>query len=99
MMWSVDTASMPSLEHSIHVKPTRPLLDTSRASPAILKHILTAVELPAPTETTGADGITTIVSWKLDEHDRKVKVTRRVRRKLQTSMVSHAVAERKQWAK
>ncbi|KAK1926142.1 eukaryotic translation initiation factor 3 subunit G-domain-containing protein [Papiliotrema laurentii] len=56
-------------------------------------------ELPEPTETLGADGITTIVSWKLDEHDRKVKVTRRVRRKLQTQIVSHSVAERKHWAK
>lgn len=60
---------------------------------------LTPVELPPTTETTGADGITTIVSWKLDEHDKKVKVTRRVRRKVQTSMVSHSVAERKHWAK
>lgn len=56
-------------------------------------------ELPPTTETTGADGITTIISWKLDENDKKVKVTRRVRRKLQTQLVSHSVAERKQWAK
>ena len=69
--------------------------------------------MPEPTETLGADGITTIVSWKLDEQDRKVKVgsrarlaeqslrqvTRRVRRKLQTQIVSHSVAERKHWAK
>ncbi|BEI93642.1 uncharacterized protein CcaverHIS019_0601010 [Cutaneotrichosporon cavernicola] len=56
-------------------------------------------ELPPTTETTGADGITTIISWKLDENDKKVKVTRRVRRKVQTSLVSHSVAERKHWAK
>jgi hypothetical protein len=31
-------------------------------------------ELPPTTETTDADGITTIISWKFDEHDRKVKV-------------------------
>lgn len=31
-------------------------------------------ELPPTTETTGADGITVIVSWKLDEQDRRVKV-------------------------
>lgn len=55
--------------------------------------------LPKPTETTGPDGIITIVEWKLDENDRKVKVTRRVRRRLQTSEVSHTVAERKHWAK
>ncbi|KAL7418828.1 translation initiation factor eIF3 subunit g [Cryptotrichosporon argae] len=57
------------------------------------------LELPEPTETTDADGITTIVSWKLDEHDRKVKVVRRVRRMLKTSLVSHSVAERKAWPK
>ncbi|GHJ89323.1 hypothetical protein NliqN6_5725 [Naganishia liquefaciens] len=55
--------------------------------------------LPKPTETTGPDGIITIVEWKLDENDRKVKVTRRVRRRLQTSEVSHTVAERKHWSK
>jgi hypothetical protein len=32
------------------------------------------VPLPATTETTGPDGITVIVSWKLDEQDRRVKV-------------------------
>ncbi|KAK4687298.1 translation initiation factor 3 subunit G, partial [Tremellales sp. Uapishka_1] len=56
-------------------------------------------DLPAPTETLGPDGITTIVSWKLNEQDKKVKTTRRVRRKLQTQLVSHTVAERKGWAK
>ncbi|WOO84677.1 Eukaryotic translation initiation factor 3 subunit G [Vanrija pseudolonga] len=56
-------------------------------------------ELPPTTETTSPDGITTIVSWKFDEHDQKVKVTRRVRRKVQTTLVSHTVAERKHWAK
>ncbi|KAJ9101055.1 hypothetical protein QFC21_003273 [Naganishia friedmannii] len=55
--------------------------------------------LPKPTETVGPDGIITIVEWKLDEDDRKVKVTRRVRRRLQTSQVSHTVAERKHWNK
>lgn len=39
------------------------------------------------------------MSWKLNDQDKKVKVTRRVRRKLQTSVVSHSVAERKGWAK
>ncbi|RSH80616.1 translation initiation factor eIF3 subunit g [Apiotrichum porosum] len=56
-------------------------------------------ELPPTTETLGADGITTIVSWKFDENDKKVKVTRRVRRKLQTQLVSHSIAERKAWPK
>ncbi|WVF66172.1 hypothetical protein IAT40_000912 [Kwoniella sp. CBS 6097] len=60
---------------------------------------LDADELPQPTETTDANGITTIVTWKLDEQDRRVKVTRRVRRRVQTSLVSHSVAERKQWSK
>ncbi|WRT63718.1 uncharacterized protein IL334_000641 [Kwoniella shivajii] len=58
-----------------------------------------ADELPPTTETTDANGVTTIVSWKLDEQDRKVKVTRRVRRRVQTAIVSHTVAERKGWAK
>lgn len=31
-------------------------------------------ELPAPSETTGADGITTIITWTLNEKDQKVKV-------------------------
>ncbi|WWC58269.1 uncharacterized protein I303_100807 [Kwoniella dejecticola CBS 10117] len=58
-----------------------------------------ADELPQTTETTDANGITTIISWKLDEQDRKVKVTRRIRRRVQTQVVSHSVAERKGWAK
>ncbi|WVQ80280.1 hypothetical protein IAT38_002385 [Cryptococcus sp. DSM 104549] len=58
-----------------------------------------ADELPATTESIDADGITTIISWKLDENDKKVKVTRRVRRRLQTQIVSHSVAERKHWKK
>ena len=32
-------------------------------------------ELPGPSETTDADGITTIITWKLNEHDQKVKVS------------------------
>lgn len=47
----------------------------------------------------GPDGIITIVEYRLDEQDRKVKITRRIKRKLQTQVVSHAVAERKHWAK
>jgi translation initiation factor 3 subunit G len=35
----------------------------------------------------------------LNENDKKVKVIRRVRRKLQTQLVSQSVADRKQWAK
>jgi hypothetical protein len=34
---------------------------------------------PEPIETTSADGITTIISWKLDEQDRRVKVSLPVR--------------------
>lgn len=55
--------------------------------------------LPAPTETTGPDGITTIVEYRLNDEGKKVKITRRVRRKLTTQVVSHAVAERKHWSK
>lgn len=39
------------------------------------------------------------MSWKLNDAGKKVKTTRRVRRKLQTQVVSHTVAERKHWAK
>ncbi|TYJ56756.1 eukaryotic translation initiation factor 3 subunit G [Cryptococcus floricola] len=56
-------------------------------------------ELPPTTETVDADGITTIISWKLNEDDKKVKVTRRVRRRLQVSTVSETVAQRKQLPK
>ncbi|EIW68006.1 hypothetical protein TREMEDRAFT_44982 [Tremella mesenterica DSM 1558] len=56
-------------------------------------------ELPPDTETTTPDGITTIITWKLDEKGRKVKHTRRVRRKMVTQVVSHAAAERKKWPK
>ncbi|WVN90950.1 eukaryotic translation initiation factor 3 subunit G [Cryptococcus depauperatus CBS 7841] len=58
-----------------------------------------ADELPPPTESTDADGITTIVSWRWNEDDKKVKVTRRVRRRLQISTVSRTQAERKKWPK
>ena len=57
-------------------------------------------ELPAPVETTDAStGITTIVSYKKDANGKTVKTTRRVRRKMQTSLVTHAAAERKSWTK
>ncbi|XAO26561.1 eukaryotic translation initiation factor 3 subunit G [Cryptococcus bacillisporus CA1280] len=58
-----------------------------------------ADELPPTTESTDADGITTIVSWKYNADDQKVKVTRRVRRRLQVSTVTQTMAERKQWPK
>ncbi|KAL7417278.1 translation initiation factor 3 RNA-binding subunit [Mrakia frigida] len=53
--------------------------------------------LPATTETIGADGIKTIVEWKLNEDGKKV--TRKIKRTLQTQHVSHSVAERSRWAK
>lgn len=37
--------------------------------------LMVIVELPPTTETTDADGITTIISWKLNEKDQKVKVS------------------------
>ena len=52
----------------------------ARSLPLSIAHRLSEVdELPPTTETTDADGITTIVSWKLNEHDQKVKVTAMLR--------------------
>jgi hypothetical protein len=40
----------------------------------LVRELMVVPELPATTETTGADGITTIISYKLDGEGRKVKV-------------------------
>ncbi|KAF8329503.1 translation initiation factor 3 RNA-binding subunit [Cantharellus anzutake] len=52
-----------------------------------------------PLDTIDANGIRTIVEYVTNEAGKKVKVTRKIRRTLQTSLVDHVVAERKQWAK
>jgi len=48
---------------------------------------------------TDENGIRTIVEYTVNEDGKKVKITRRIKRTLQKSLVEHAVAERKTWAK
>jgi len=52
-----------------------------------------------PSDTIDENGIRTIVEYTTNEAGKKVKITRRIKRTLQTSLVDHVVAERKQWAK
>jgi len=54
---------------------------------------------PKIEESIDANGIRTIVEYTTNEEGKKVKITRRIKRTLQRSLVEHAVAERKQWAK
>jgi len=48
---------------------------------------------------TDENGIRTIVEYAVNEDGKKVKITRKIKRTLQKSLVEHAVAERKTWAK
>jgi translation initiation factor 3 subunit G len=52
-----------------------------------------------PNETVDENGIITIVEYSTNEAGKRVKITRRIKRTLQTSIVERAVAERKQWSK
>ncbi|KAF8638978.1 hypothetical protein AX17_001810 [Amanita inopinata Kibby_2008] len=45
------------------------------------------------------DGIRTTVEYAINDEGKKVKITRRIRRVLEKSVVEHAVAERQKWAK
>jgi translation initiation factor 3 subunit G len=45
------------------------------------------------------NGIRVTVEYTLNEDGKKVKITRRIKRTLQKSVVEHAVAERKKWDK
>ncbi|KAI9511865.1 translation initiation factor 3, RNA-binding subunit [Russula earlei] len=45
------------------------------------------------------NGIRTIVEYAINDEGKKVKIIRRIKRTLQKSLVEHAVAERKTWAK
>jgi len=54
---------------------------------------------PRIEESIDANGIRTIVEYTTNEEGKKIKITRRIKRTLQRSLVEHAVAERKQWAK
>lgn len=59
----------------------------------------TLAEFPPRTETTDANGITTIVEYRLNDEGKKVKVTRKIKRTLVKTTVNHVVAERMGWAK
>ncbi|KAF8480398.1 translation initiation factor 3, RNA-binding subunit [Russula ochroleuca] len=45
------------------------------------------------------NGIRTTVEYTVNEEGKKLKITRKIKRTLQKSLVEHAVAERKTWAK
>lgn len=56
-------------------------------------------EFPPRTESTDANGVTTIVEYRLNDQGKKVKVTRRIKRTLVKKQVNHVVAERMHWPK
>lgn len=58
-----------------------------------------STELPAPQTLTNKDGTKTIITWRLNEQNQKVKTTRRVRYTTHTEKVNPRVAERKKWSK
>ncbi|KAG6841402.1 hypothetical protein C0991_011566 [Blastosporella zonata] len=45
------------------------------------------------------NGIRVVIEYSLNDEGKKVKITRKIKRTLQKSIVEHAVAERKKWAK
>ncbi|GAA5887292.1 hypothetical protein JCM3774_000489 [Rhodotorula dairenensis] len=56
-------------------------------------------EFPPRTESTDANGVTTIVEYRLNDDGKRVKVTRRIKRTLVKKHVNHVVAERMHWSK
>jgi len=57
-------------------------------------------EGPAKIEDTiDENGIRTTVEFSVNDEGKKVKITRKIKRTLQKSLVDHSVAERKAWAK
>jgi len=57
------------------------------------------LELPKNEEFVDENGIRTTIEYALNDDGKKVKITRRIKRTLQKSVVDHAVAERQKWAK
>jgi len=57
------------------------------------------LELPKNEEFVDENGIRTTIEYTLNDEGKKVKITRRIKRTLQKSVVDHAVAERQKWAK
>ncbi|KAG6862153.1 hypothetical protein C0995_004235 [Termitomyces sp. Mi166 len=45
------------------------------------------------------NGIRTVIEYTINDEGKKVKITRRIKRTLQKSIVEHAVAERQKWDK
>ncbi|KAF8960426.1 translation initiation factor 3, RNA-binding subunit [Flammula alnicola] len=57
------------------------------------------LELPKNEEFVDENGIRTTIEYAINEDGKKVKITRRIKRTLEKSVVDHAVAERQKWAK
>jgi translation initiation factor 3 subunit G len=55
--------------------------------------------LPAPVTRTNKDGTKTTISYRLDENNRRVKITRKTRTTIHRERVNPAIAERRSWAK
>ncbi|KZP11426.1 translation initiation factor 3, RNA-binding subunit [Athelia psychrophila] len=56
-------------------------------------------ELPKTEDTVDENGVRTVVEYAINDDGKRVKITRRIKRTLQKSVVDHAVAERQKWAK
>ncbi|KZT56273.1 translation initiation factor 3, RNA-binding subunit [Calocera cornea HHB12733] len=57
------------------------------------------IQKPKVEESVDENGLRTVVEYTVNEEGKRVKITRKIRRVLQTTVVDHAVAERKHWAK
>ncbi|KAG5643549.1 hypothetical protein DXG03_000690 [Asterophora parasitica] len=57
------------------------------------------LEQPKNEDFVDENGIRTVIEYTLNDEGKKVKITRRIKRTLQKSIVEHNVAERKKWAK
>ncbi|KAJ4300269.1 translation initiation factor eIF3 subunit g [Collariella sp. IMI 366227] len=59
----------------------------------------TTTELPPPQKIQNKDGTTTIIEYRFNDQNQKVKCTRRVRYVVRREVVNPRVAERRTWAK
>jgi len=57
------------------------------------------LDQPKTEDFVDENGIRTTIEYTLNDEGKKVKITRRIKRTLQKSVVEHNVAERKKWAK
>ncbi|KAF8884737.1 translation initiation factor 3, RNA-binding subunit [Gymnopilus junonius] len=57
------------------------------------------LELPKNEEFVDENGVRTTIEYAINEDGKKVKITRKIKRTLQKSVVDHAVAERQKWTK